>query len=488
MPLPTRPMLAATSPAASARLAEGFAAIRTELGVPTGFPADALAEAEAAAAASGDGRAGWRGDGRTDATGIGFVTIDPPGSVDLDQALHVERRTGQPGYRVRYAIADVAAFVAPGSGLDRESHARGETLYSPDQRTPLYPPQLSEGAASLLPDGPRPALLWTIDLDGDGEVDGVDVRRAVVRSRAQLDYPSVQRDLDAGTAPEPLALLAEVGRLRQARERDRGGVSLPVPQQEVDGDEQSGWRLVYRAPLPVEDWNAQISLLTGMCAARIMLDGGLGLLRTLPPPDPERVESLRRSALALGIDWPQGRPYADVVRSLDPREPAAAALLSLTTTLLRGAGYAAFDGAPPAAAVHSAVAAPYAHATAPLRRLADRYVGEACLALHAGAPVPAWARETLPALPAQMAAADARSHRLDRAAVDLAEAVVLQPYVGRDFPAVVVEADHHGGIVQLRDPAVRGRCRGDALPLGQEVRARLVSADPAQRRVEFATG
>jgi exoribonuclease R len=222
-----------------------------------------------------------------------------------------------------------------------------------------------------------------------------------------------------------------------------------------------------------------------MAAAKVMLAGGVGLLRTLPTPDPQSVESLRRSALALGIDWPDGTAYGDVLSALDPSRPPAAALLTLATRLLRGAAYTAFDGAPPAVTTHSAVAAPYAHCTAPLRRLADRYVGEVCVALCAGTEVPAWARAALPALPAEMAAAVQRAHALDRAIVDLAEAVVLQHRVGEVFPGVVVESNSHGGTIQLADPAARGKVDGAALPLGQTVRVVLTEADPLTRSIRF---
>ena len=90
--------------------------------------------------------------------------------MDLDQALHIERR-GR-GYRVHYAIADVAAFVPADGPVDLEAHRRGETLYGADHRTPLHPTVLSEGAASLLPEQVRPAVLWTIDLDATGECTG----------------------------------------------------------------------------------------------------------------------------------------------------------------------------------------------------------------------------------------------------------------------------------------------------------------------------
>ncbi len=464
---------------AAERLDPAFGALRAELEVPAEFPAAVEAEVVAPMPAPAYARQ------RLDVTEVPFVTIDPPGSMDLDQALHIERLDG--GWRIRYAIADVAAFVHPGGQLDAEAHRRGETLYSPDVRTPLYPKSLSEGAASLLPGQARPALLWTLDLDGRAEPVRTGVRRALVRSREQLDYAGVQDSLDDGTAAAPLRLLREVGEARQARARERGAVDLRLAEQEVVAGPAGGWRLEYRAALPVEGWNAQVSLLTGMAAARLMLAAGVGVLRTLPPPAAAMVESLRRSALALGIDWPVGRPYAEVVSGLDASVPAQAAVLELATRLLRGAGYVAFDdGSPPEQPEHSAVAAPYAHATAPLRRLVDRYVGEICLAGCAGTSVPDWVRAALPALPDEMAGADRRAHALDRAVVDLMEATVLAGSIGTEYDAVVVETGRDGGEVQLRDPAVRARCSGRALPLGQSVRVRLAEVDAVRRRVSFS--
>jgi exoribonuclease R len=456
-----------------------WAMLRTELKVPSAFPATVLAEADAAAASPSSSA----GPASTDRTDLPFLTIDPPGSLDLDQAMCL-LRDGD-GFTVHYAIADVAAFVSPDGALDAETHRRGETAYFPDLRVPLHPPVLSESAASLLPGQVRPAVLWTLGLDGTGELRSTEVRRALVRSQRRLDYAGVQAAIDDDSADEPLRLLQEIGGLRLALARQRDAVDLPTPEQEVTDGPDGRPCLAYRAPVAAEAWNAQISLLTGIAAAGLMLAGKVGLLRTLPPPDPEAVASLRRSAIALGLSWPEGTPYGDVVSALDPAQPAAAALLSLATRLLRGAAYTAFDGEPPEQPLHSAVAAAYAHCTAPIRRMADRYVSEVCLALCAGAPVPGWARTALPALPAEMAAADKRAHEIDRAIVDLAEAVVLAARVGERFAAVVVESGPKGGIVQLADPAVRARCDGAALPLGQAVTVRLESADVAARRVVF---
>ncbi|MEV4349085.1 RNB domain-containing ribonuclease [Actinoplanes sp. NPDC049596] len=447
-----------------------FAGLRRELKLPGEFPAEALAEAEAAAERS-VGEA-------DDLTDVAFVTIDPASSRDLDQAMHLSRRDG--GYRVLYAIADVASFVAPGGALEAETWVRGQTIYLPDGRIPLHPAVLSEGAVSLFADVDRLAVVWTIDLDAQGVITAVDVRRARVRSRAKLDYASVQREVDAGTAGEAYELLPELGELLAKRAGERGAVNLPLPEQEVERD-GDGWRLVLRAPLPVEEHNAQISLLTGMAAAELMLRGGVGLLRTMPPPKPEAVAKLQAAAKSLGVLWPAGAPVGEVVATADPATPRGAAFLEQAADLLRGAAYTAFDGEVPALTGHGGVGAPYAHVTAPLRRLADRYATEVCLALAAGRGVPEWAREALPKLPKMMAGSDRVAGSADRAAVDLAEAVLLRDRVGEEFTAGVLDAD---GTIAIDEPAVRARCQG-GLPVGTRVQVRLVSADPATRKVVF---
>jgi len=283
---------------AAQTLRDGIARIQSELEVTPAFPAEVEAAARAAAEAP-----------RLpdlDRTDIPFVTIDPASSMDLDQALHIEREG--PGYVVHYAIADVAAFVQPGDPIDLASHERGETLYGADSKIPLHPTSLSEGAASLLPDQVRPALLWTIHVDDTGEGTDVHVERARVRSRAKLDYVGVQRTIDDGTAEEVLQLLKEVGELRLQREAARGGISLPLPEQEVEitGDQ---WSLEFRSMIPAETWNAQISMLTGFAAASLMVYARVGLLRTLPPPQHHDLQRLHRVARALHIEWPAEQLY-----------------------------------------------------------------------------------------------------------------------------------------------------------------------------------
>jgi VacB/RNase II family 3'-5' exoribonuclease len=463
---------------AAQELADGIAAIQAEMELAPEFPPEVE---KAAAEAAASPRIPEK-----DLTDVPFVTIDPATAMDLDQAMHIERDGD--GYVVHYAIADVAAFVRPGDPVDLEANRRGETLYGAESKVPLHPKVLSEDAASLLPDQDRPALVWTIKVDHDGEGTDAFVERAMVRSRAKLDYRTVQDQVDAGTADEMFGLLREVGELRITKEAARGGISLPLPEQEIVVEDGHA-TLAFRSQLPVEEWNAQISLLTGFGAASLMVYARVGLLRTLPESDPRDVQRLHRTAHALGIEWPAEQLAPDFIRSLDPTRPSHAAMVVACTRLLRGSGYVGFNGELPEEAQHAALASEYAHVTAPLRRLVDRYALEVCVALCAGEEVPDWVIEKLETLPGTMSESGRRANQYENAVHDLLEAEVLKERLGESFPAVVVELDEKDpqrGEVTIQEPAVEARVQASSdLPLGEEVTVELTAADPASRRVEF---
>jgi len=462
-----------------AALAVAVAGVQEEMGVTAEFPA--VVEKTATEAASSPRLP------TLDRTDIPFVTIDPASAMDLDQALYLER-SGD-GYVVHYAIADVAAFVTPGDAVDLETLKRGETLYGADSKIPMHPKVLSEGAASLLPDEVRPAVLWTIDVDETGEGTEVRVERALVKSTAKLNYVAVQKTFDDGTVSPMLALLREVGEQRKAREAARGGVSLPLPSQEIHVDDAGHWQLEYRTQLPVELWNAQISLLTGMAAASLMVKHKVGLLRTLPPADRRDLDRLRRTAKALRVPWPADLSYPDFIRSVDPSTASGAAVLVAATRTLRGAGYVGFEGELPEQTMHSALASEYAHVTAPLRRVVDRYASEICLALSAGAPVPQWVLDKLATLPEIMRDPGRQAGQYERALLDLVEAAVLHEHVGETFDGVITLLDDRNpreGRVMIQNPAIEAECTGPSdLPLGEEVNVRLALADLRARLVAF---
>ena len=457
--------------------------------IPLEFPVEVLAEAEQAAGQQMDSSA------RTDRTEVRFVTLDPASSTDLDQAMHLERTDD--GFRVLYAIADVPWFVDLGGALDQEARRRGETLYLPDRRIPLHPEVLCEGVASLLPDQPSPAFVWVLDLDAAGEVRTIDLERSQVRSVEKLAYDQVQEDLEHGNGHPMMVLLQEIGALRAQLESARGGASLNVPEQEVvaDGDHA---RLTWRRPRPIEDSNAQISLMTGMAAAQLMLEHGSGILRTMPPAEDSAVDRFRRQAEVLGIPWATDQAYGDFLRSLDWHEPAHLALLNHATALFRGASYAAFTSAEevPEDPEQAAIAAPYATTTAPLRRLVDRFVLLVCHAHVQGTEPSAELLAALAEIPEAMRVTGARSGDLERRALDLVEAAALAAWTGETFEATVIERreaspakDGNDGTptrveVQLSEPPVTAWVPMDAA-LGEVVRVRLDSVDTAEREAVF---
>ncbi|MGL3805039.1 RNB domain-containing ribonuclease [Paeniglutamicibacter sp. R2-26] len=489
-------ILGLTPAAQSTDLAQALVALETEFELRTDFPSEVIEEAERAIRDFEFPPA--------DRREIEFVTIDPAESTDLDQAVHLSR-TGN-GYLVHYAIADVPGFVSLGGRLDGEARLRGQTVYLPHRRISLHPESIAEGAGSLLPGQDRSAYLFSFTLDARGNVRGTTLERATVRSRAKLSYTGAQEQLDAGTAPELLQLLREVGLKRIELERERGGASLRIPAQEVECLEGT-YVLRASAPLPVEDWNAQISLLTGMEAARLMIGAKVGILRTMPAPLPRDLAVFRLQARTLGATWDEGLPYGEFLRSLDLSDAGQLALMHHAASLFRGATYTVFDGEVPADLEQAAIGAPYAHTTAPLRRLVDRFSLLVCAYAARGLEVPAALREVLPLLPRLMGSSNQLVNKVERAAIDTVEAASLAHRVGERFTAVTLtgtvpspgaaqpgsggNGQANGangrsprGTLQLVSPAVTAPFEGSAAA-GQRVEAELVTADLLTRSVLF---
>jgi exoribonuclease R len=448
-------------------LADGLQAIRTQFQLPDAFSSEV--EAEAAAAAQ------KQVADHVDRTAIPFVTLDPTSSTDLDQAFAIERSAGD--LILRYAIADVAWFVAEGSAVDREAWARGETIYMPDEKVSLYPPVLSEGAASLLPDADKTAILFIVRIDADGaaRLDGVE--RAIIRSRAKLGYATVRPD-------DLPADFAELSRRIEAAEQARGASRVDPPQQQVVRAEDGSFALEFRAVSAAEQSNAALSLAANLAIADALYQHGTGLFRVMPEPDDRAVRRLRHSAEALGVDWPKIMPLQERERNLDPNDPKQAAFMLAIRRAGVHASYEPFhQGQRP---WHSAMRATYVHATAPLRRLADRFVCEAALAIANGRAVPDSVGSAFERLPDVMNRADARAGQVDAAVLELAESVVLSGQEGETFDGTVTDIDERGARIQIAQPAIVTRIATNGLAIGAAVRLRLDEADPARRLSRFS--
>ncbi|MGX8013905.1 RNB domain-containing ribonuclease [Mesorhizobium sp. ORM8.1] len=450
----------------SQALSAGLSKIRTAFHVPDGFPPNVTASAQAAAKRVPDQH--------VDRTTVPFVTLDPASSTDLDQAFWIEASGSD--LLLHYAIADVAWFVEDGDAVDLEAWTRGETLYLPDGKAGLYPPVIAEAAASLLPDGPRPAVIFTVRVAEDGAVRLDGAERAIIQNRAKLAYDSVKAsDVPAG--------FAELARRMAANEERRGASRVDPPEQEVERLADGSFQLSFRPILQSEQDNAALSLAANMAIADAMLAHKTGLFRVMSGPDAFKVQRLRNAAQALGLSWPASTSLRDYQRTLDPTNKQQAALMLEIRRAGNGASYQPYqEGVVP---WHEAMAATYPHSTAPLRRLADRYVVRCTLAIANGQPVPLAVSDAFARLPKVMGRADARASQINHAAIDLAEAVMLKGHEGEIFNAVVTDIVDQGVRVHLADMPVVANVKASGLRQGDGLKLTLVSADPDQRSIVF---
>jgi len=446
---------------------EGFGALRAAFDVPGDFPPAVLDAAERAAERPIDSST------HVDRTDVDFMTLDPASSTDLDQAFAVEEAGDD--IVLRYAIADVGWFVRPGDPIDAEAWRRGVTVYLPDGRASLHPPRIAEDAGSLLPDGPRPAVVFVVRVASDGRVCLDGVERAVVRSRAKLAYATV-------TPADLPAAFPELSRRIVVAERARGADRIDFPEQEVVRSD-GGYTLRFRPRNDAEQQNAAMSLATNMAVADALFAAGTGLFRTMPALDERHTARLRHTARAFGLDWPSDMALAPFERTLPTDDPRTSAFQLAIRRASGGASYEPFrEGTVP---WHAAVAATYCHATAPLRRLGDRYVIEAALAVANGEPVPEPIAAAFGELPEAMQRGTTRANRVERAAIDLAESIVLRGREGEVFDAVVTDEDDRGVRIQVCEPATVARVSAKRVDPGDDVQVKLIGADPIQRRVEF---
>ena len=187
----------------------------------------------------------------------------------------------------------------------------------PDEKVSLYPPVLSEGAASLLPDADKPAIVLRSASRATARyrLDGVDVRSS------GAGQSSATRRSSRRTCPRAsLSCRAESSRGAGARRR-----RVDPPQQQVV---RGGWRL---RSIPADEsgrtTNAALSLAANLAIADLLYQHGTGLFRVMPEPDDRAVRRLRHSAEALGVEWPKTMSSRSVERSLDPNDPKQAAFM-----------------------------------------------------------------------------------------------------------------------------------------------------------------
>jgi ribonuclease R len=484
--------------------------------IPHVFPPAALAEAEAIRAAGMDGREDWRD--------LPLVTVDPADAKDHDDAVHAARDqdpANPGGFIVTVAIADVAAYVQPGSALDEEALKRGNSVYFPDRVVPMLPERLSNDLCSLKPMVERPALAVRMVLDAQGQKKRHSFHRVMMRSAAKLAYPEAQAAFD-GLRPEaashlPEGLLATLLAAYRcaARARDeRQPLDLDLPERKLILDE-IGRVIDVTAPerLTAHRLIEEFMILANVAAAEELERARQPLLyRTHGEPSAEKLRVLGEVLASIGVKLPkQGALRPAQFNQILARVKGGEHEAFINEIVLRTQAQAEYSTENIG---HFGLnLRRYAHFTSPIRRYADLVVHRGLIgALHLGQDTarkpPGRPGDGLRRVAEQVSATERRAMAAERETTDRLIAAYLADHVGAEFegrvagvnraglfvklattgadgfiPAATLGADYYAFDEQAH--ALIGARTGEGWRLGDRVRVKLAEAVPISGELRF---
>jgi ribonuclease R len=475
-------------------------------GIPTGFPPEAEAEAEAAEPPTLKGR--------TDLRDVPLVTIDPPDARDHDDAVFAEPdddARNQGGWIVWVAIADVAAYVRPGSALDTSARDKGNSVYFPDRVEPMLPERLSAGLCSLREGEPRACLAVRMVFGNDGRKRSHRFVRGLMRSAAKLSYEEAQAAVDghpddrAGPLMErvltPLYAAYEVLKLGRAL---RSPLEIESSERRIRfGADGKIAAITPRASLPAHKLIEEFMIQANVCAAETLEQRRSPLVyRVHDTPSDEKIGSLVDFLDTLGIKWSKGQaptterfdkllgetrggPHADIVNEVVLRSQMQA--IYDTDNI----GHFGLN------------LQRYAHFTSPIRRYADLIVHRALIrALGLGDDgLTDTEVVQMKATAEHITMTERRAMAAERDATDRYVASFLADRVGAEFPGRITGVTRFGLFVRLaetgadglvpisslgeeyfrhdeRSHALVGERTGAQWRLGRDVEVRLKEATP----------
>ena len=482
--------------------------------IPHVFRREALLEAEAAHPAGLSGREDWRK--------LPLVTIDPADAKDHDDAVFAEAdsdKNNAGGFILTVAIADVAHYVTPGSPLDREALARGNSVYFPDRVVPMLPERISNDLCSLRPDGDRAALAVRMVIGADGRKRSHTFHRVLMRSAAKLHYAQVQEAIDGhpdettgpllATVIEPL--YAAYRALQRAR-TERQPLDLDLPERKillkVDGTVD---RVVTPPRLDAHRLIEEFMILANVAAPETLERARVPLIyRVHDEPSPEKIEALREFMATLDIKLAKGQ----VMRGEDFNRILARVRGTEHETLVNEVVLRSQAQAEYAAENYGHFGLNlrrYAHFTSPIRRYADLIVHRAlirALALGSdGLPNSADVK-SLAEIAARISASERRAMKAERETVDRLIAHFMADRIGATFQGRISGVTRAGLFVKLAETgadgfipartigvdyyryhegqhALIGDETGETYRLGDTVSVKLVEAAPVAGALRF---
>ncbi|MFC4668022.1 ribonuclease R [Seohaeicola nanhaiensis] len=482
-------------------------------GIPDHFSDAAMAEADKAKPM------GLKG--REDLQHLPLITIDPEDARDRDDAVLAvpdEDPKNAGGFILWVAIADVAAYVTPGSALDAEARKRGNSTYFPDRVVPMLPDRLSGDLCSLHEDVPRACIAVRMRIDAMGQKIEHHFTRGLMKSAASFAYEDVQAAMDGQVSEKAAPLLDEVIKplfaayeaLTKAR-NDRQPLDLDLPERKIVLSEEGKVTSVrFRDRLDAHRLIEEFMVLANVCAAETLIAKKSPLLfRVHEEPAPEKLESLRETAQAAGYTLAKGqvlqtRHLNSLLNQAAGKDDAE--LINLST--LRSMTQAYYS---PQNFGHFGLALRnYAHFTSPIRRYADLIVHRALIAAHGWGDDGLSAAEIdgLEATAEHISDTERRSMMAERDTNDRYLAAYMADRVGNEFSGrisgiarfgVFVKLDETGadGLIPIRSlgreyfhfdreaGTLMGADTGTVIGIGQRVTVRLAEAVPVTGGLEL---
>ena len=436
-----------------------------EFDLPHVFPDEAMRDAQAAKPMP----LGQREDLRA----LPLVTIDGADARDFDDAVFAEP-TSDGGYRMVVAIADVSAYVAPQSPLDREAQKRGNSVYLPDRVIPMLPEALSNGLCSLVPGEDRACVAVEILIDANGEKTSHRFFRGLMRSHARLTYDAVEdfrtgadTDPPAGLDADRLNHLFEAYKLRAAIREKRGALDLDLPEKRVVFDDHGHAIAISKKHQNTsQKLIEEFMILANVSAAETLeAANALCVYRAHEAPDPAKIDGLRDVVKTMGIAFPKGQVIRSqhfntlLKKAKDLNDPAAAQLVN--ETVLRCQSQADYRISNPG---HFGLALRrYAHFTSPIRRYADLMVHRSLINQmakedHLPLPAPDQAAE----IAQSISDTERKAAAAERRTVDRYATALMQNRAGQIVEGQVTTITGFGAFIQIIDSGAEG-----LMPLGQ---------------------
>jgi len=482
--------------------------------IPHVFHENTLAEADAAKAATMRGREDW--------CERPLLTIDPPDAKDHDDAVMAEADpdpANPGGFILTVAIADVAAYVRPGSSLDREALERGNSVYFPDRVVPMLPERISNDLCSLREGEKRPAIAVRMIVSAEGEKRRHSFHRVMMRSRAKLAYAQAQAAIDGrpDAATEPLLdaalrpLWAAYAALKTARDR-RGPLALDLPERKVlIGADGRVDRVVVPERLDAHRLIEEFMIQANVAAAETLEQARQPLIyRVHDEPALEKMRALGEVLASVGIKLPkEGALRPALFNRILATAAESEHGVFLNEVILRSQAQAVY--AAENLGHFGLNLRRYAHFTSPIRRYADLVVHRALITACGlgkdGLPSDISVPE-LDRIGEQISAAERRAMAAERETIDRLIANHLVDRVGATFSGQISGVTRSGLFIKLDETgadgfvpvstigadyyrheegrhALVGERTGETFRLGDRVEVRLVEAAPSAGALRF---